>query len=335
MEENKNLIMSNKEKYRKLCDMESTICIFSKAYWMDAVCGNEQWDVLLAEQEGEIVGALVYYFIESGKRITICQPPFTQSNGIWIKYPINQKYEKKLSYEKKIMNDLIEQLENLPVMSYMQCFNTEITNWLPFYWKGYTQTTYYSYRIMDISDMEAVEKSFSAAKRKNIRRAIKENIEVKYDLPAEDFYLHHKRMLELEGKKISYSYDLFKRMYDTCYNNDAGFVLYAEDEQKNLQAALFIIYDAVNSYQLISINYPESRNNGTLTLLTYEAIKKMSGRIQGFDMEGSMIESVENSFRQFGTLQLPYFVISKEFVSKPQLILDKGIRRIKRMLKGK
>lgn len=321
-------ISSKQQQYRELCKKEESICVFSKPYWMDAVCGEENWDVLTVEQGGEIVGTLVYYFIQRGKRKLICQPPFTQSNGVWIKYPANQKYEKKLSYEKKIMGELIDQLEQLPLLSYKQCFNVNVTNWLPFYWKGYKQTTYYSYRIMDISDVDKVEKDFSSAKRKNIRRAIKENIQVKYDLPAEEFYNHHKRMLEMEGKTISYSYDLFKRIYDTSYEHQSGRVLYAVDDKNNMQAALFVIWDQISAYELISIIYPQFRNSGCLTLLTWEAIKNLSDTVSQFDMEGSMIEPVENSFRQLGTRQMPYFLISKEFVSRPRIIADKIIRRI-------
>lgn len=334
MEKDSCIMVSNKDKYRCLCENEESICIFSKAYWMDAVCGEDNWDVLLTEQDGKIVGALVYYFIRSGKKLLICQPPFTQSNGVWMKYPSNQKYEKRLSYEKKIMNELIEQLEQKPLISYKQCFNVSITNWLPFYWKGYHQTTNYSYRIMDISDVEVVMQDFSSAKRKNIRRAQKENIKVKFDLSAQEFYAHHKEMLKLEGKTISYSYELFQRIYKASYANDSGRVLYTTDEMNQMQAALFVVWDEHCAFELISIIYPQFRNSGALTLLTLEAIKMLSGRVKAFDMEGSMIEQVENSFRQFGTRQLPYFVISKQFVSDTQVFLDKVIRRIGRLITG-
>ena len=44
--------MSNKSKYRNLCTKEKTTPIFSKDLWMDAVCGENNWDVLLVERGG-------------------------------------------------------------------------------------------------------------------------------------------------------------------------------------------------------------------------------------------------------------------------------------------
>jgi len=45
--------------------------------------------------------------------------------------------------------------------------------------------------------------------------------------------------------------------------------------------------------------------------LVKEIIKYVSNYTNKFDFEGSMIEGIENSFRQFGAIQKPYFAISK------------------------
>ena len=45
--------MTNKEKYYTFCDIEKTIPIFSQAWWLDAVCGDD-WDVCLVEKGNEI-----------------------------------------------------------------------------------------------------------------------------------------------------------------------------------------------------------------------------------------------------------------------------------------
>ena len=50
----RNLLMTNKEKYRKFCQKEKDIPIFSKDWWLDSVCGENGWDVVLFEKGGEI-----------------------------------------------------------------------------------------------------------------------------------------------------------------------------------------------------------------------------------------------------------------------------------------
>ena len=53
--------MTNKERYQQLCDAEPSICVYDQPWWMDAVCGAENWDVLLYEKKGNLLGAMPYY----------------------------------------------------------------------------------------------------------------------------------------------------------------------------------------------------------------------------------------------------------------------------------
>ncbi len=128
--------MTPKDKYRQLCKDEKTIPIFSKDWWMDAVCGETNWDVLIVEKGGKIVAFMPIYIKRKYGIKYISQPKATQLSGIHIIYPENQKYERRLSYEKEIMNEIIDQLENLDIAYYQQNFHYSVTNWLPFYWRG-------------------------------------------------------------------------------------------------------------------------------------------------------------------------------------------------------
>ncbi|MDD4738602.1 MAG: GNAT family N-acetyltransferase, partial [Bacteroidales bacterium] len=52
--------MTNKEKYRLLCQNNSDINIFMQDWWLDALCGDS-WDVLLKEQNNKIIATLPYF----------------------------------------------------------------------------------------------------------------------------------------------------------------------------------------------------------------------------------------------------------------------------------
>ena len=235
-------------------------------------------------------------------------PPLTQNFKLWIRYSKGQKYADKLSYEKKIVFELIEKLPKFDYFS--QNLYYSITNWLPFHWKGFKQTTRYTYVIEDLSELEGIFNNFSYAKKKNIKKA-KKIVEVKSDLPPRDFYENHKLTLKKQSQIISYSFEVLKNIYNEVYSHDSGKVFYAIDDKNNLHAALLIIWDDIQAYDLISTIDPDYRASGAATLLIKEAIKYVFKKTTKFDFEGSMIESVENSFRQFGTIQKPYFNISK------------------------
>jgi hypothetical protein len=117
--------------------------------------------------------------------------------------------------------------------------------------------------------------------------------------------------LKKQNQKISYSFDLFENIYNSVYAHDSGKVFYAIDDENNLHAALLIIWDDIQAYDLISTIDPDFRNSGAVSLLIREVIGYVSTKTTRFDFEGSMIENVENSFRQFGTIQKSYFNIKK------------------------
>ncbi|OCA88920.1 methicillin resistance protein [Pseudobacillus wudalianchiensis] len=300
--------MNDKDKYRNLCKDETTIPIFSKDWWLDAVAGEGNWDVILVEKGDEIVASLPYVKRKKMFLEYITMPQLTQTAGIWIKYPKDQKYTRKLSYEKEIFNEVIN---NIPKVDYFsQNFHYSITNWLPFYWRGYSQTTKYTYVIEGLSNLDEVFKNFSQAKKKDIKKAEK-IVRVFFDLSAEEFYKNHTLTLSKQNLRISYSYDLFKRIYDTVYANDAGKTIYAIDEEGNLHSALLVIWDENSAYDLISTIDPDYRNSGSASLLVKNIISYIANKTEKFDFEGSMIENVEQSFRNFGAVQKPYFNISK------------------------
>lgn len=309
-----------KEDYRVLCaENPPGLYVFQQPWWLDAVAGPENWGVCLYKQGGQISGAWSFYFRQYGKKLRIFGPPFTQFTGIWLRYPENQKLEKRLAYEKEATGALLSQLEALPLISLEQSFSVNYTNWQPLYWKGFQQTTGYSFRIGDISDPAAVEARFGHAKRKNIKRALSEELEVGFDLPAREFYDNHVLTLAKQGAVISYSFDLFQRMYQAAYEHDGGRVIWARDREGNLHAALFVIWNETCAFDLISTIDPDYRNSGASTLLVRDMIRYLSDKTAAFDFEGSMIEGVANSFSQFGTEQLPYFHISKTYDKKALL----------------
>ena len=53
----------------------------------------------------------------------------------------------------------------------MQNFHYGITDWLPFYWEGYRQTTRYTYMLKDIRNTKAILGNMSFNIRRNITKA--------------------------------------------------------------------------------------------------------------------------------------------------------------------
>ncbi len=302
--------LSNKEKYRLLCQ-EKPIPLFMQAWWMDAVCcEGKEWDVLLYEKDGKIQGALVYHLLKKFGFKLVLQPELTQYNGIWIDYPDEINQEKKLSLEKKIMDNLNDQLEAKDIDLFDQKFHYSIKNWQPLYWKGYKQTTNYTYVIKGISDYEKAFENFSYAKKKQIKKSF-DTLSADFSISDDELYKFHSQCLNAKGKKITYSKDLLKSIYVSATYRKQAQIIGIRDNKNKLHAASLFVWDNQSSYNIITSIDPDYNASGASTRVIWEGIKFLSDKAKNFDFEGSMIEGVARSFQQYGTDQVPYFSIKK------------------------
>lgn len=297
-----------KEKYRKLCREEPSIPVFSRDWWLDAACGEDNWQVMLIEDQGRIIASMPYFIRYAMGTKILSQPRLTQKLGPWIRYENDMSYPGRLGYEIDVMNRLIDKLPAFDL--FRQKFDYTVTNWLAFYWNGFRQQTAYTYVIDDISDPDQVFSTFSQLKKRDINKAEK-RVEIRHDLPAEDFYRHHEYSLAQQKKRISYSFEHFRRLYEAGIKNNAGRTSYAVDGNDNITAAMYTVWDSNSAYHLIYSIDPRYRNSGSSSLLVYEMIRYLSGKTEKFDFEGSMIKNVEYSYRKFGTRQVPMFRICK------------------------
>jgi lipid II:glycine glycyltransferase (peptidoglycan interpeptide bridge formation enzyme) len=298
---------NRKERYRELCSKEDGIAIFSQEWWLDSVCGENNWDVFLVEKGGEIVASMPYIVTNKvGFKLAV-MPKLTQTLGPYIKYPPGQKYYKRLSWEKKIMTTLIEKLPEVDYFS--QNFNRSITNWLPFYWKGFEQTTRYSYVIEGIS-LGQLQNNLETDIRRRRKKAENLGVSVYESNDVKMFYELNVKTFNRKNIKTPYSYSFIKKLYNSCKKKDAVRMYFAEYKNEVI-AANFLVYDKNTVYYLMGGIDPDKGYLGGMDVVQFESIRFAidSGRV--FDFEGSMIESIEKYFRSFGAIQKAYFTITK------------------------
>lgn len=335
-------INSQRDRYRQLCKEEPSICIFLKDFWQDAVCENDQWSAVLYERGGVIRGSLVFCYSLTNRGIVIHQPKLTQTSGVWIRQYEGKVEYRRLGYEKEVLYGLIAEIEKLPIERFSQHFTVDMTYWLPFYWREFKQTTRYTYRFMDIGNPDNVIRGFCNSRKKALNRIVSLNLAHAFDMPADVFYKHHVNTLQKKGKEIFYSQELITRIFDYVYERKCGRTIYSYDEKGNIHAACLFVWDDNCGYYLIASVDPDFSKSSSSVLLVVQIIKYLSSiGIKQFDLEGSMVEGIEQSHREYGTKQLQYFDINKDYRNRYEKTLDslrycliaaskKGMRRIAR-----
>lgn len=297
--------MTQKERYRKFCEETSDLPVFFQDWYLDVVCSDGKWDVATVEENGKIVAALPYFLKQKGPFRFITMSLMTKHLG---PYLIPEK--RRLKREHVLFEKLISQL---PKRDYfIQDFRPEVQNWLPFYWEKFKQTTRYTYVLDDLTDLKEVHENFNRNIRRNIRKAEK-NLKITSDFSLETFFEINKMSFDRQGIPIFYSFDFLKKYDAVLAKKNARKIFFAVDENTEIHAASYLIWDNNRSYYHLAGEHPKFRGSGASILLTWEAIKftKNELGLNIFDFEGSMLEPIEAIRRQFGAKQEAYFRIWK------------------------
>ncbi len=298
--------MHSKELYAKTIASLDSAPIFFQPWWLDAVCG-EKWRAIVINHGNEPGLLFPVNFKEKSLIRSIVKPPFTPYLGPLIIYPKEQNYYNRLSYEQKLTTELRTELPDFH--KFNVSFSPAVTNWLPWYWAGYRQTTRYTYRLEPQKEEEALQNV-----KESIRRQIKKASKSLYISESDDpelFYRLNSKTFARQGKEMPYSKEDFLNLDAACLKENVRRILLAKDAQGNYHAGIYLVWDKTTVYYLMGGSDSKFRSSGAGSLIMWEAIRFAFDNGKVFDFEGSMIEPIERFFRSFGARQVPYFEIRK------------------------
>lgn len=299
-------ISHNKDLFRSLCKEEPDIPVFFRDWWLDVTCGEDNWQIILYLEDPHVVAFMTYFLKKKYSFNTITVPPLTKFNG---PYFLKDFPERK---KQSILNRMVEEIPS--VSSFSQTLHYQITNWLPYKWKGYTQTAYYSYRLLNLGQLEDIWSNMDVDYRNNKIGKASVKYRIAEDLDFETLYRFTVAPFQRQKIELPVSRQLLENLVRVCTEHQSGKGLFAVDQQENIVGAVFVIWDRTNCYLLLAGENEQSRLDGAGIWLTWQAIEYASKILQSevFDFLGGMSENLERTRRQYGAEQTPYFLITRK-----------------------
>ncbi len=279
--------------------------VFANSWWLDAVAG-ERWRTHLVERNGETVAAWP----------TVVQPsrwgdvhegaPLTPFLG-----PIfapDESRHRRISREIEYLEELLELMG--PFAHLQARCDPAFEYWTPLRWHGFTQTTHYTWRLVDLSSLEQVFSALRENVRREIRKARKRGLAVEEASVDEYLPLHRSSAARQEREAEARANEALLRRIDVAAGErGARTILVARDPEGVAHSAGFYVHDERFTYYLAGGSSGEHLGSGGASLVMWEAIQRAAGRGTSFDFEGSMIREVERFVRSFGGAPAPYSIV--------------------------
>ncbi len=188
-------------------------------------------------------------------------------------------------------------------------FHPDFNWWSPFFWRGFSQQSRYTYRLTDLDNLEAVWSRFNSNARRNIKKAEKQ-LELDFDGDVSTLYDLFSMTMENQNKKPGYPAELLKKLVAESLRRESGKVIIARAPDGEPHCALFIVWHNNECYYLVGGTHPVLRKSGAMMLSMWGAIQYAANHAAVFDFEGSMQPGIDKFLRNFGGIPVGYSQIT-------------------------
>lgn len=296
---------ADKQAYRALCDdTECAVPLFQQAWWMDVVSEGKEWNALVVRRaDGRVEAALPYLVARKLGQRYVLQPRLTQFSGPWFRPTLD------FAQRRRAAEALVQGLEAVRLTLFQQCFAPEASDWLPFYWAGYRQTTRYTYRIAPLAPVDELMRRADPERRKRMS-LLRSQCQLDREVPVDEFVdFHHDYYMRRSGTDWV-PVELVRRVCTAALGRRQALLYGLRDADGHLLTADFVVYDAHCAHSLLSGLAVDAPRNCT-TLLFWNLIDDLRPLTEAFDFEGSMDRGIEHFFRSFGAQQTPYHCVCR------------------------
>ncbi len=303
----KTLDPSQYREWNAFVDKSPQGDVFCYSWWLEAITSSH-FKILAITERNEIVAGIPIAF-DAENRIN--EPPLTRTLGVLYKSQNHLSLHKQVSNQRKWLCSLLEQL---PMDDFVQfCTHHNFTDWLPFKWNGYKQTTKYTY-IFHYQDktINDLWKSLSMGRKGSINRAVRNGIRTEHSDDFDQLYKFVSLSYERQDLKFRIPYDDLKKLDNAIKKNGNRLILKAIDSSNQVHALVYVAFNSRSAYNLLSGSDAQFRKMGGHTLVLWEALKFFRDKVEYFNFGGSDIKQIEEHVRGFGGVLTPYFHIFNE-----------------------
>ncbi|HLS70732.1 MAG TPA: GNAT family N-acetyltransferase [Chitinophagaceae bacterium] len=312
-------IQNNKNLYKELANKED-IPLFFKVYWLDLITENSWNAYIIFDKSNTIIGIAAIphqkKIFWNTHRAAIFQP---YSGPYFFDVLQNTLENQILFWEKFLLENNSDWLDLTGFPDFYSSKLKEIKN---------NKFEYYPTFTIDLKQKNEVLFSQIKSRRRNYIRNCEKTLTIQ-STSNPDFnkylaWLQHS--YERKGVKMPYTATFLNGVFKKTQNAKNSLFLEAIDIEKTQSvAALWILYDKRNAYQMWSAFNPNASPNGCMDLLIWEAWKILKDKgIILYDFEGSRDSGIARFFKNLGAKEYKYL-----HIHSPAKNILKWLKKIK------
>jgi len=296
--------------------------IFSSVLWLSVYKINDLIINGIFNKNEELIGFFYYQKHKRAKVLTHVSPPFLSPTcGLFVKEESTNPANKNTFY-KKINEVVLAHLgkEKFDVLTLP--FPDSFTDMQSFQWSGYQVSPKYTYQLKLSDTEDELLSSMSSERRKNIKKSLKEELEVRESLGCKDSQQLIEQTFAKQG--LWYDKNVLENVFSK-FSTKENAIAFSSYKDSQLLATVFCVRDNETAYYILGGFDSQSKYSGAGAFAMWHAIKKAKELgLSIFDFEGSMHPPIEKYFRGFGGKMVPFFCVEKSSIRGKALLKLRG-----------
>ena len=284
-------------------------------YLQHSEIDKSKWDnCILKSNDGLIYSSSVYLNnmtndwdgLVMGEYAAVMPLPFRKKYGFYYVYPPAFSQQMGITSIEEITPEIIEAfLKNIPTKFRYVEMNFNVSN----HYQFSNEKKRNNYVLPLTSSFEILKKNFSRSAKRNIKKALYENITVKESVPfTEIIKIHRSRFNDAVGANAA-DYKRLESLFYELQETNLLFTLGAYNPMGILiGGSIYFVYKNRISF-IINGNSNESLKNGATHLLMHNTIKKYGNSNVVLDFEGSDFPEFARFYKQYGAIAEIYKLI--------------------------
>jgi hypothetical protein len=279
----------------------TSFCLFQDPWWLN-LAAEGQWDEAVVTDSAGVLARLPFRRLRRYGAAIVTQPRLTPYAGPWFR-PSSTRLPRELSERRQLTAELIARLPRYDLFS--QNLWPGLSDWMPFHWEGFVQSTVYTHWLRDLADTGRLWSGFHEATRRQIRKAQKQ-LEVVVAADVERLCDLHELTFRQQGLPAPRERAFLRRVVEGALERGHARIAFAIDGARNAHAVNLLVFDGRSAHYLIGGSDARYRGSGAPSLLMWDAMQFAAAICPLFDFEGSMVEGIARFFRGFGSEPVPF-----------------------------
>ena len=307
--------------------------IFHSSDWL-TTCSellNKKLKIFGCFENGQLVGGCSLYTHKLKRFFKVASSTIemTPYGGVILAQSQSTKVREQEQTYSNIIKSLCNTFDN-EHFNHIQIINSpDFVDVRPFTWNGWDSKVYYAYYLI----LNDFEKRLSRDPKRNIKKAIKNEISIEKSNDITSFYELFEGTFSRQGLKPPVTKGFLVTVFDMLLKHEKGEMWIAKTKSEEIVAAEIFVYDNKRAYRWSAATHTELRKTGAYSLLLFEVFRDMQNRgFKEINLMAANTPQLTEFITSFNPKLVPYYKVEKsstkyKLVEILKRLYDKGLIR--------